>query len=198
MDIPTLPARGRRPCYAAEPSDSTPLNPQPEGQAINVLPASWDSSESQTEAGSTAGYRYMEHPSDVGIHAWGESLQVAFREAGYALFGYMTDLSKIDPVEYHNVTLDKKEGSSLESLFYDYLNELLYLYGSDYFVPSKIKIECLDETRGRLTASLWGEKFDYFKHSQGTEVKAITYHGIQVISPDARHPIAEVKVLLDI
>lgn len=57
--------------------------------------------------------------------------------------------------------------SSNEEFFYFYLNELLFVYGSEYFVPRRIKIVMFAPDGGFLTAVLNGEKFDLSKHTQG-------------------------------
>ena len=42
------------------------------------------------------------------------------------------------------------------------------------------RIEELDRTSFRIRVKAFGEHFDLRKHTQGTEVKAITYHGLSV------------------
>ncbi|KIH44316.1 hypothetical protein ANCDUO_25659, partial [Ancylostoma duodenale] len=43
-----------------------------------------------------SGYRYLEHPADVQVHAWGPDLAKAVAQAVTAMYGYMTELDKVE------------------------------------------------------------------------------------------------------
>jgi SHS2 domain-containing protein len=48
---------------------------------------------------------------------------------------------------------------------------------------SKFNVSSLEETTDgfKLTASVWGEKFNAAKHTQKVGVKAVTYHRMEII-----------------
>lgn len=123
------------------------------------------------------GFEYLDHTADVIIHAWGTSLREAFVNAGKGLFGYMTDTSKVEPRESRTI---EATGSDLENLLFHFMDELLFLYGSEYFVVRELHITRLDEKACALVCDATGEPFDRDRHSQGTEVKAITMHEMKI------------------
>lgn len=133
-------------------------------------------------------YEYIEHTADVGIKAYGTTLAEAFENAAKGLFDLMTDDSEIAALEDVTVTL---EAPSLEQLLVDWLGELLILNGSRFLVFGRFSVRL---TGTSLVAHAYGEPFSLTKHRMGTEVKAVTYHMLEV--KDA--PPYSVQVLLDI
>eukprot|EP00070_Physeter_catodon_P049419 XP_028356313.1 uncharacterized protein LOC114487882 [Physeter catodon] len=123
------------------------------------------------------GFAYRPHPADVVIHSWGPNLSAAFQRAGLALFNYMTDIQLVQQNQTRRVVA---RGSDMKSLLFNFLTELLNLYGEDYFVASEIHVESMDEHTFTIVAEAKGEKFDSTRHSSGTEVKAITMHDMGI------------------
>jgi len=121
------------------------------------------------------GYRILEHPSDIGIEAYGQSLKEVFEYAALGLVSIIVDPASIDPVEQRYVTL---KGSDPENLLVRWLSEILYFYDGQDFLPSDIVIERLTKTE--LKAVVMGEPVDERKHSFKMDVKAITYHQLKV------------------
>lgn len=77
------------------------------------------------------------HSMTFRIHAWGDTLQESFEQCANGMYGYVTD---IDYVEM-NITLDiEAEGHDLESLLYNYLDELLYNFCADPYFIAKVCI----------------------------------------------------------
>lgn len=37
-------------------------------------------------------FEYLDHPADVQLHSWGDSLQESFEQVAMAMFGYITDM----------------------------------------------------------------------------------------------------------
>jgi SHS2 domain-containing protein len=85
------------------------------------------------------------------------------------------------------------EAPDLEQLFVDFLSELLFLNSAQNLVFGFFKVE-LDEKKNGLSAKIFGEKFDISKHKAGTEIKAVTYHMLEVRNKRPYH----VQVLFDI
>jgi len=141
-------------------------------------------------------YEYLDHTADVQIHAWGDDLKEAFEQAAVAMFGYMTEIDKVDAIDQMEITA---EGDDLLGLLYHFLDELLYIFSVEPFlVARRVRITDFDAEKFRVTAVAYGEPFDLGKHPQGTEVKAITYSNMQVYNGDGTNGKFEVFVIIDI
>ena len=136
------------------------------------------------------GYRILEHPSDVGIEAFGKTLQEAFENAARGLLSIIVDPTSVQPSEQRFVVL---KGSDPGSLLVRWLSEIIYLYDGEGFLASDVSIQKL--TARELEATLDGEKVDEAKHKFRTDVKAVTYHQLKV---EETLNEAVVRVFLDI
>jgi len=83
------------------------------------------------------------------------------------------------------------EGSDLESLLVNWLNEVLYYVDTKRLVFASLAIEFPELLRVRCTAR--GERRDPAKHPVRLSVKAVTYHQL-VISKEQDRWMAEVYV----
>jgi len=121
-------------------------------------------------------YNLIDHTADIGIKAYGKSLSEAFENAAKGMFDIITDNSEVDSVGQYDVELSADD---LEQLLVDFLSELLYLNSAKSLVFGFFKVS-LDQKQKKLNAKVFGEKFDFSKHKIGTEVKAVTYHMLEI------------------
>jgi SHS2 domain-containing protein len=135
-------------------------------------------------------YEIIEHTADIGIKAFGENLEESFENAAKAMFDLITDNSKINNVGQYNIRL---EAPDFEQLLVDWLSELLFLNSAKNLVFGIFKIK-IDKKNCRLNAKIFGEKFNLSKHNIGIEIKAVTYHMLEV---NNKYPFV-VQVLFDI
>ena len=122
-----------------------------------------------------AGYQILDHTADVGIAASGNTLAEALAFLAEGMFALIADPETIgvsDSLEFCVSSTDE------EALAVDWLNELLYRYEADGFLPKEFCI-CVEEEGKALTARCCGEKVDPQKRVF-TQVKAATYHGLEV------------------
>ena len=139
------------------------------------------------------GYEYLDHPADVQIHSWGASLKEAFEEAAVGMYGIMTEIETVDPIQEENV---EANGHDMESLLFNFLDECLFAFCAEpYICACRVEITEFDETNFTIKAILRGEPFNLDKHPQGTEVKAITYSNMQI---HRKEKDFEVYVIVDI
>ena len=106
------------------------------------------------------------------------------------MFDIITNNSNIENIGQYNIEL---EADNLEQLLVDWLSELLFLNSANNLVFGFFKVE-LDEKNNKLSAKVFGEKFNLSKHKIGTEIKAVTYHMLEVKTKKPYH----VQVLFDI
>lgn len=118
----------------------------------------------------------------------------AFERMGPCFGNYVTDLTKVEIDERENIDIEVS-GHDLQSLLYNYMNEMLFKFTSDYFCICQVKIHKFDLEKFTLAATLLGDIFDATKHACGTEVKAITYSNMQIHETPEK---AELYVIVDI
>ena len=135
-------------------------------------------------------YELVDHTADVGIKAYGKTLSEAFENAAKGMFDIITDNSEIENIGQYNIEL---EAPDLEQLLVDWLSELLFLNSAKNIVFGFFKVE-LDDKKNKLSAKVFGEKFNISKHKAGAEIKAVTYHMLNVKNKKPFH----VQVLFDI
>lgn len=133
-------------------------------------------------------YELIDHTADVGVKAYGKTVAEAFEHAAEAMFDIITDESMIDSIGEYDIQL---EAPDLEQLLVDWLSKLLFLNDAENLVFGKFQVTI---DANRLSARVFGEKYNTKKHKMGVEIKAVTYHILQVNKKD---PIF-VQVLFDI
>lgn len=120
-------------------------------------------------------YEYFESTADIGLRAYGESLNEAFENAGLAIFNIISDTTDISPVREIEFEISSEDEVSL---LYDYLEELLFYHEVEFMLFSEFHVE-IDENL-HLKATIKGEGIDWQKHERKTEIKAITFHMMEV------------------
>lgn len=135
-------------------------------------------------------FEIIEHTADVGIRAYGKSLAECFENAAKGMFAIITDGSKIDSIGEYRIEL---KSNTLEELLVDWLSELLFLNSAYNLVFGEFKVN-LDEENAKLSADVFGEEYKREKHGYGVEIKAVTYHMLEI----KKGSPCEVQVLFDI
>ena len=135
-------------------------------------------------------YELIDHTADVGIKAYGKTISEAFENAAKGMFDIITDNSEIESIGQYDIEL---KSDNLEQLLVDFLSELLYLNSANNIVFGFFKVD-IDQKTNKLSAKVFGEKFDLSKHKVGSEIKAVTYHMLEVNNKKPYH----VQVLFDI
>jgi SHS2 domain-containing protein len=135
-------------------------------------------------------YEILDHTADIGLKAYGENLSEAFSNAAKGMFDIITDKSEIDTIGEYEVHL---KAPDLEQLLVDWLSELLFLNTANNLVFGFFKVK-VNKKKCTLIAHVFGEKYNITKHKIGVEIKAVTYHILEVRK---KKPIY-VQVLFDI
>jgi len=135
-------------------------------------------------------YEFIDHTADICVKAYGNTLDETFENAAHAMFDVITDNSEVESTGEYDITLEAEE---LEQLLVDFLSELLFLHSAKNIVFGFFKIN-IDEKKKKLFAKVYGEKFDFSKHKTGAEIKAVTYHMLEVKNKKPFH----IQVLFDI
>jgi SHS2 domain-containing protein len=119
-------------------------------------------------------------PADAAFVAHGSSLNEVFANSALAVMAIMTDTEKVETAE--KVDVDAT-GYDLKSLMFDWLSKVLYVSIIENMFFSKFEVEIKKETGQEeftLRAACWGERIDLGRHEMLAEVKAITYHKMEI------------------
>lgn len=136
-------------------------------------------------------YEYIGHTADVGLRAHGKTRAEAFENAARGMFDLICDISGVRQRESFPIALESAGGD--ETLLADWLNELLYLHESRGLLFSGFSVEVLEA--GRLRGEARGERIDSGSHILRAEIKAVTYHMLQIKREQAGW---SVQVLFDV
>ena len=134
-------------------------------------------------------YEYFDETADIGFKAYGESLNEAFENAGLAIFNIISDTSNVEPKKEISFKIRSEDEISL---LYDFLEELLFYHEIEFMLFSEFHVEIDDMLQ--LRATIMGEAIDWDRHERKTEIKAITYHKMDVRKTD----IFEVQAIVDL
>ena len=135
-------------------------------------------------------FEVLDHTADIGLVVYGENLKALFENAGEAFFHLITDLRKVRRRVERRINID---GESLDRLMVDWLSELLYLHDVENLLFKGFNVESVGEDG--LRAVVKGEPFQEKIHVIKTEVKAVTYHQIQIQRENGRW---KAQVILDL
>jgi SHS2 domain-containing protein len=135
---------------------------------------------------------YLEHTADAEFIAYGRTVDEAFANAALAMTNLMVDPKTVSPAAEKDVELSS---DALDTLLYDWLSELLYIFDVDRLVFGKFEVRVTEEGEAyRLKARAMGESLD--RHPEiFLNIKAVTFHDLRF---EKRNNIYEAQVLLDI
>ncbi len=120
-------------------------------------------------------YNLTDHTADFGIHVFGSDLNNLFENAASAMFDVITDMEKLQGLNEHKIHV---KGDDWPDLMVNWLREMLFLWTGRELLAKKISILSLCEYE--LTASIMCDPYDPDNHFIKNEIKAVTYHQIEV------------------
>ena len=119
-------------------------------------------------------YEYFDHTADVLFKAYGKTKEERFSNAALAFFNVIVDTKEVSPVVIKEV---KVTGDDDCQLLYNFLEELIFLVNTDFFVLHQVKELTIEG--GVLYAKLWGDT-DISKYETRSDIKAVTYNDMEV------------------
>jgi Uncharacterized conserved protein len=108
------------------------------------------------------------------VRCKGRTLEECFENAAFAMFDLVSDTSLVS----NDVKIDiSVSGDDHESRLYAMLSELLFVLDSESLLLSEFSVSFLGNT---VRCEAFGEHIDVNKHKLRTEIKAVTYHMMDV------------------
>ena len=124
------------------------------------------------------GYEALDHTADAAFRVWGRDLPELFSKAAEAMYSVMIDVASVRPKVSKTLSLS---APTVDLLLHDWLSELLFITDVEGLVFSRFEVDIHEEDGSfRLEAACWGEPLDPERHSPETEIKAVTYHELEV------------------
>lgn len=122
---------------------------------------------------------WLDHTADVGFRATGESIEDAFCAAAQALFSFMFAFEEIRPQTEHRIVVS---APSFSELLVEWLSELLVQKELSGLVFSRFEVTISGSEASGFSADgrAFGEILDRERHQPGTEIKGISYLGLDV------------------
>jgi SHS2 domain-containing protein len=131
--------------------------------------------------------------TDAVIEAYGITLEQAFENAAKGLIDTMIDLKTVRPKK--EIVFSAK-GHDLYSLLFDWLNKVMLLLVADRIAVSQFSINIKQHKNGySLEGTARGEPLDLDGHHYKVEIKAVTYHEMEIKQENG---IVTVRFLLDL
>ncbi|MBI4220528.1 MAG: archease [Chloroflexi bacterium] len=120
-------------------------------------------------------YQYLEHTADTGIIANGRSLAEVFESAAEGLASLLCEPDTVKETEDRTISVSAPD---VEALMVEWLSEINYRFEVDRFAFRRFKVNRITETKLKATGR--GEPIDPSRHYFGEQVKAVTYHQLEV------------------
>jgi SHS2 domain-containing protein len=120
-------------------------------------------------------YTTIDHTADMGIRVWGADPGQLFVRAGTAMFDLITDIGNLKKEHRYQISIT---GLDWPDLMVTWLRELLYLWSGKEMLVQHIDIETIEPFF--LSANVNCTHFDPFYHGIKHDIKAVTYHQIEV------------------
>ena len=139
---------------------------------------------------TTPNFTILDHTADLGITIHGANLIDLFENAGKVLIHLML---RIDSPEKSSSKKISISGDDLADLMVRWLGEILYLFEGESLVVTSISIDSL--TFNKLEATLETIPFNPRTHKILREIKAVTYHQIEVTD---KGDVWEARVIFDL
>ena len=137
-------------------------------------------------------FEFIDHTADIIVRAYGSSVAEAFAAAAEGMFDIITDSATVT-----GTSRISREIQSIdrEGLLVTFLSELIVIHETEDVVLCDFEVALDGETGLSFTAA--AQPFDAQSHGEGTPVKGVSYHLMEIgVDPSKNCPY--VQVLLDI
>ncbi len=128
-------------------------------------------------------FRFLEDVAiaDAAFEAYGDTLEELFESCALATFEVMVATKGIEQRREEKIEI---KNLNLEDLLFDFLSELIYLKDVKKIFFSRFDLSIIQNKEYLLTGALWGDDIDYSRQEIRQDVKAVTYHLLEVKKAD--------------
>ena len=123
----------------------------------------------------TMEYEILDHTADVCVRVFGASFSELLKNAAHALMDLIVDRRSVRSALEVPFEI---QGDTKEELLVKMLGEILYLNQADKLVFKDIEIT--NVAGSRVSGMLYGEALDTLRHELELDIKAATYHNLNI------------------
>jgi SHS2 domain-containing protein len=123
--------------------------------------------------------KFTEHTADIGIEVKGATIKELFENSGLGVFRIIANTEKIKSSKQIKI---KTEEENLELLLVRFLQEIVYKSETEEIAFKDICVDSIKQVgkSWEATALLKGEPFKTAKEKLRTQIKAVTYHNLNL------------------
>jgi len=135
-------------------------------------------------------FTLIDHTADLGIIVRGRNLRDLFEAAAKTMMYIMVKKKPADTTKIFNLSV---EGYDMADLMVRWLGEILYLFGGEHKLVTGVEVTSVSHSH--LDATLETVSFDTNLHQILCEIKAVTFHQIEV---DKKDDHWETRIIFDL
>lgn len=130
-------------------------------------------------------YNFLDHTADIAVDIKADTLDELFMASAYSWRDYISDDNNSFSSEKHLLDLSE---NNLEVLLVSFLSELNFLYQSKSWMMDKVNSLIITEKNDswNLNAEILGQSSNRREMNLKTEIKAITYHQMEIKEQQGR------------
>ncbi len=136
-------------------------------------------------------YRILDHATDAIVEVRAASLDEAFSVAGQAVADITLDSGSVLDVQSRKITASAED---LSHLLFDWLEAVIYCMITEGFAIARMSARVERDSAYCVEATAYGEPIDLKRHGFKVEIKAPTFHEMQVDESDG----VRLRFLLDL
>ncbi|MDX2445634.1 MAG: archease [Desulfobacterales bacterium] len=134
-------------------------------------------------------YEAIDHTADFGLRVFGDNPIDLFQNSAMALMDQVVETASLPPQKEIRLSI---KGNDWPDLMVNWLREILYLWSGKALLTRSVQIQSITEKS--LSSHVWVDLFSPQRHTLISEIKAVTYHQIQVLD---RGGLWEATVIFD-
>ena len=126
-------------------------------------------------------YKFVDHTTDAIIEVTAKNLKEAFLVAANAEINLTLDQDKVEEKDLKEFSA---HGKDLYYLLFSWLEEIPFLLITEGFAIKRIEFDIEKNVGYKIYAKAYGETLDLKKHNFKVEIKAPTFHDMEIREND--------------
>ena len=136
-------------------------------------------------------YNFLDHATDAIVEVRAKDIKEAFIIAANAVINLTIEQDRVEEQDYKEFTA---RGKDLRYLLFNWLEEITFVLITEGFAIRRIETEWIEGNDYAIKAKAFGEELNFTKHGFKVEIKAPTFHDMEIKDGDE----AYLRFLLDL